>query len=109
MYYLNCFETTPARQPELALAGAAAAAGADGSGSSNGGGSVALPAVYNNRHNVQTTHPVDGTDVGALHAGAASISTLQTWPEGHPLGLRDALMSAALQQGSSGMPLWLGA
>jgi hypothetical protein len=106
MYYLNCFETTAARQPELALAGAgAAAAGADGG---NGGGGAALPIMYNNRHNVQTTHPVDGTDVGALHVGAASVSTLQTWPEGHPLGLRDALMSAALQQGGGGMPLWLG-
>ncbi len=97
MYYLNCFETTAARQPELVLAG--------GAGASNGGSSAAeLPATFNNKHNVQTTQPAPGTDVGAVAAGAASVSTLQTWPEGHPLGLKDALMAAALRQDGSGMP-----
>lgn len=102
MYYLNCFETTAARQPELVLAG--------GNGSSSdaaAAAAAAVPATYNNKHNVQTPQPVAGTDVGALVVGAASVSTLQTWPEGHPLGLRDALMAAALEQDGSGMPRWL--
>jgi hypothetical protein len=101
MYYLNCFETTAVKQPELVLAGG------NGSSSDAAAAAAAVPAMYNNKHNVQTAQPLPGTDVGALVVGAASVSTLQTWPEGHPLGLKDALMAAALEQDGSGMPRWL--
>jgi hypothetical protein len=45
--------------------------------------------------------------VWALEKGVASITPLQTWPEGHPLCLKDALMSAAHKETPSGMPEWL--
>ena len=37
-----------------------------------------------------------GTDIFAVKNGKASITPLQTWPHGHPFGLLDSEMAAAL-------------
>lgn len=46
-------------------------------------------------------------DVEAVFSGRAAVGTLQTWPVGHPLSLRDDVLSAALCEDSSGLPAWL--
>jgi hypothetical protein len=46
-------------------------------------------------------------DVEAVFSGLAAVSTLQTWPEGHPLSLRDELLVTALDEGEGGMPAWM--
>lgn len=37
-----------------------------------------------------------GTDIFAVKDGKASVTPLQTWPHGHPFGLLDSEMTAAL-------------
>ncbi|GFR41207.1 hypothetical protein Agub_g1877 [Astrephomene gubernaculifera] len=65
------------------------------------------PILYNNAYDTRRILPVDRSDVMALQRGDLSISTLQTWPEGHTLCLSDRVMSRALLSGHDGMPAWL--
>ena len=46
-------------------------------------------------------------DVEALFDGRTSITTLQTWPSGHPFSLTDVLLAYTLVQGQDGLPAWL--
>ena len=51
---------------------------------------------------------LQGSDVGALAQGRCSISTLQTWPEGHCFCMADAAMALALvEDPASGLPAYL--
>jgi len=50
---------------------------------------------------------IPGTDCNAINSGAVAITPLSTWPVNHPLGLSGDVMSAATEQGSSGLPSWL--
>lgn len=50
---------------------------------------------------------VSDSDLEAVVGGATAITPLQTWPEGHPLGLKDSVMAAAVEGGARGMPRWL--
>ncbi|GIL99321.1 hypothetical protein Vretimale_4515 [Volvox reticuliferus] len=65
------------------------------------------PVIYNNAYDTRRTMQIDRSDVMALQAGHVSISTLQTWPEGHTLCLSDRVMSRALLSAHDGMPAWL--
>uniref|UniRef100_A0A383WD67 Survival protein SurE-like phosphatase/nucleotidase domain-containing protein n=1 Tax=Tetradesmus obliquus TaxID=3088 RepID=A0A383WD67_TETOB len=46
-------------------------------------------------------------DVEAVFSSRAAVSTLQAWPVGHPLSLRDAVLAAALDEDDAGLPAWL--
>ena len=50
---------------------------------------------------------IPGTDCNAINSGAVAITPLSSWPVNHPLGLSGDVMSAATEQGSSGLPSWL--
>ena len=68
---------------------------------------VVLPAVFMiQQGTVLSDHATSG-DVEAVFSGRAAVTTLQTWPVGHPLCLRDEVMAAALDEGEGGMPAWL--
>ena len=49
---------------------------------------------------------VDRGDCDSVAAGYASISSLPTWPQTHPLTLDDELLAFALCQDESGHPTW---
>ena len=49
---------------------------------------------------------VDRGDCDSVAAGYASISSLPTWPQTHPLTLDDELLAFALRQDESGHPTW---
>ena len=49
---------------------------------------------------------VDRGDCDSVAAGFASISSLPTWPQTHPLTLDDELLAFALCQDESGHPTW---
>ena len=51
-------------------------------------------------------HVVENGDVDCVETGVASISSLPTWPQTHPLALDDALLSFALNQDDTGHPTW---
>ena len=51
-------------------------------------------------------HVVEKGDVDCVETGVASISSLPTWPQTHPLALDDALLSFALNQDETGHPTW---
>ena len=51
-------------------------------------------------------HLVEKGDVDCVETGVASISSLPTWPQTHPLALDDALLSFALNQDETGHPTW---
>ena len=42
----------------------------------------------------------------AVGSGIASISSLPTWPQTHPLALDDALLAHALRSDETGHPMW---
>jgi hypothetical protein len=46
-------------------------------------------------------------DVEAVFSSRAAVSTVQTWPVGHPLSVRDAVLAAALGEDADGLPAWL--
>jgi hypothetical protein len=58
------------------------------------------------RGTLLTDHATAG-DVEAVFSSRAAVSTLQTWPVGHPLSLRDAVLAAALDEDADGLPAWL--
>ena len=51
-------------------------------------------------------HVVEKGDVDCVETGVASISSLPTWPQTHPLALDDALLAHALNQDETGHPTW---
>ena len=51
-------------------------------------------------------HVVEKGDVDCVETGVASISSLPTWPQTHPLALDDALLAHALNHDGTGHPTW---
>lgn len=51
-------------------------------------------------------HVVEKGDVDCVETGVASISSLPTWPQTHPLALDDALLAHALNHDETGHPTW---
>lgn len=51
-------------------------------------------------------HVVEKGDVDCVETGVASISSLPTWPQTHPLALDDALLAHALSHDETGHPTW---
>ena len=51
-------------------------------------------------------HVVGKGDVDCVETGVASISSLPTWPQTHPLALDDALLAHALSHDENGHPTW---
>ena len=51
-------------------------------------------------------HVVANGDVDCIETGVASISSLPTWPQTHPLALDDALLAHALNHDETGHPTW---
>ncbi|MEC7168641.1 MAG: 5'/3'-nucleotidase SurE [Candidatus Thermoplasmatota archaeon] len=51
-------------------------------------------------------HVVENGDVDCVEAGFASISSLPTWPQTHPLALDDELLAHALRADETGHPSW---
>ena len=49
--------------------------------------------------------PIEHGDSHCVRLGKASVSTLGTWPQGHPLAISDALMEETITD--SGLPSWL--
>ncbi len=52
------------------------------------------------------TEDVESGDCDGVAAGYASISSLPTWPQTHPLALDDELLAHSLQQDETGHPTW---
>jgi broad specificity polyphosphatase/5'/3'-nucleotidase SurE len=52
------------------------------------------------------TEIVEKGDCDCVASGYASISSLPTWPQTHPLALDDDLLAHALSQDESGYPAW---
>jgi len=53
----------------------------------------------------------DDTDVAAVRAGYASVTTLNAWPETHPLQLPASVIQYVMEEeptGSPGYPFWMG-
>ena len=50
---------------------------------------------------------VDAGDCDAVDDGAASLSSLPTWPATHPFALEEALLAQALKSGEDGWPSWM--
>jgi len=77
------------------------------------GSSLATPAprrfamVFNNAYDTRVQQPIEMSDVNALQEGVATLTTLQSWPEGHPYCLSDAVMARSLTAGNLGLPSWL--
>lgn len=66
-----------------------------------------IPSVFTlSKGTILNDHATAG-DVEAVFDGKAAVSTLQTWPVGHPLSLRDDVMAASLEEDDGGLPLWL--
>ena len=51
-------------------------------------------------------HVVENGDVDCVETGFASISSLPTWPQTHPLALDDELLAHALRSDETGHPSW---
>ena len=51
-------------------------------------------------------HVVENGDVDCVETGFASISSLPTWPQTHPLALDDELLAYALRADETGHPSW---
>ncbi|MEC7254794.1 MAG: 5'/3'-nucleotidase SurE [Candidatus Thermoplasmatota archaeon] len=51
-------------------------------------------------------HVVENGDVDCVETGFASISSLPTWPQTHPLALDDELLAHALRADETGHPSW---
>ena len=51
-------------------------------------------------------HVVENGDVDCVETGIASISSLPTWPQTHPLALDDELLAHALRADETGHPSW---
>ena len=51
-------------------------------------------------------HVVENGDVDCVETGFASISSLPTWPQTHPLALDDELLAHALRADGTGHPSW---
>ncbi len=51
-------------------------------------------------------HVVENGDVDCVETGIASISSLPTWPQTHPLALDDELLAHALRADKTGHPSW---
>ena len=49
--------------------------------------------------------PLEHGDSHCVSLGRASVSTLGTWPQGHPLSISDSLLSNTVDD--SGLPTWL--
>ena len=52
------------------------------------------------------TETVENGDCDSVASGIASISSLPTWPQTHPLALDDALLAQALRSDETGHPMW---
>lgn len=52
------------------------------------------------------TQTVEKGDCDCVASGYASISSLPTWPQTHPLALDDDLLACALSQDQKGYPTW---
>ena len=52
------------------------------------------------------TEDVESGDCDSVSAGYASISSLPTWPQTHPLALDDEILAHSLQQDETGHPTW---
>ena len=52
------------------------------------------------------TETVENGDCDSVASGIASISSLPTWPQTHPLALDDALLAHALRSDETGHPMW---
>ena len=52
------------------------------------------------------TETVENGDCDSVASGIASISSLPTWPQTHPLALDDALLAHALHSDETGHPMW---
>jgi len=52
------------------------------------------------------TETVENGDCDSVASGVASISSLPTWPQTHPLALDDALLAHALRSDETGHPMW---
>ena len=52
------------------------------------------------------TETVEHGDCDSVASGIASISSLPTWPQTHPLALDDALLAHALRSDETGHPMW---
>lgn len=52
------------------------------------------------------TETVENGDCDSVASGVASISSLPTWPQTHPLALDDALLAKALRSDETGHPMW---
>ncbi len=49
--------------------------------------------------------PIENGDSNRVHLGFASVSTLGTWPQGHPLAISDELLTTT--HSGEGLPSWL--
>lgn len=70
-------------------------------------GLMALPESIVIKRGTVLSDGVMCGDVEAVFNGRASITTLQTWPSGHPFSLTDVLLAYTLVQGQDGLPAWL--
>lgn len=69
---------------------------------------VSSPITYVVRRGTLLNDHATAGDVDAVFSGKAAVSTLQTWPAGHPLALRDEVLVAALNEdATTGLPAWL--
>jgi hypothetical protein len=66
-----------------------------------------LPGSFVIRRGTLLNDHATAGDVEAVFSSRASVNTLQTWPVGHPVSLRDAVLAAALDEDADGMPAWL--
>jgi hypothetical protein len=95
---------------------AALAGGGGGGGGGTGGGAGAAQddappgASFVIRRGALLSDAATGGDVEALLGGRATVVTLQAWPGGHPLALRDGMLLHALAEApGEGLPAWLAA
>lgn len=75
-----------------------------------GGGAGAtrqLPASFTLRRGTLLSDHATAGDVEAVFSRRAAVTTLQTWPAGHPLSVTDELLAAALDEQQDGLPAWL--
>ena len=70
-------------------------------------GGAALPQAFVIGKGTSLMDNSPGGDVDAVFSGAASVTTMQTWPQAHALSLLDHVMVEALRQDGMGRPLWL--
>ncbi|KAA8496606.1 5'-nucleotidase SurE [Porphyridium purpureum] len=56
---------------------------------------------------IMQVRDVPNSDIDAIEANKASISTLNCWPETHPLQVSPLIMQYALRSTEEGLPTWL--